>query len=170
MGSRTSSLLAASLLATSSGCYHYAFEHPTGAAHPGPRASREPRAHESGASGAPSGAAPRTVTYDEHVPTYLNGFVGTGTIDTARYCEHPVRTELQVTGLDVLASIGTLLVYTPHTLYVTCEVGGDTAAERRGVSPGTSARDHGAPTAARARETASATSEPGSTSQPRLLR
>jgi hypothetical protein len=81
------------------GCYHFAFEQPPET------------------PGAP--AAP-TVTYTERVPTYVNGFVGTGLVDTSRYCEHPVRTELRVTATDVLLSMATLLIYTPHTLSVTC--------------------------------------------------
>lgn len=97
-------------IAASAGCYHYSFEH----------------APERGDPDRP--APVRTVTYDEHVPTYLNGFVGTGTIDTRAYCEEPVRTELRVTALDVLASVGTLLIYTPHTLYVTCEAGSRSAS------------------------------------------
>jgi len=55
-------------------------------------------------------------------PTWLNGFVGTGRVVTAKYCEDPVRTELQVRATDVLISIATLLIYIPHTLYVTCGV------------------------------------------------
>jgi hypothetical protein len=67
----------------------------------------------------PPGAA--LVTHEERVPTYLNGFLGTGRLETARYCEQPIRTELQVTATDVLLSLVTLLIYTPHTLRVTCE-------------------------------------------------
>ena len=33
----------------------------------------------------------------------------------------PVRTERRNYGVDVLLSVGTLLIYTPHTLYVTCD-------------------------------------------------
>ena len=88
-------LWGAALLA--GGCYHFAFEQPP--ATPGPA---------------------ETVTFTERVPTYVNGFVGTGRVDTARYCAHPVRTELKVTASDVLLSMATLLIYTPHTLSVTC--------------------------------------------------
>jgi hypothetical protein len=63
----------------------------------------------------------RLITHEEHVPTYLNGFIGTGRVDATRYCEQPVRTELEVTLPDVLLSVVTLLIYTPHTLRVTCE-------------------------------------------------
>lgn len=76
------------------GCYHYRFVH------------AEPVAD--------------VVVHRERVPTYLNGFVGTGTVDTAKHCADPVTTELRVTGVDVLISLGTLLIYTPHTLNVTC--------------------------------------------------
>ena len=48
--------------------------------------------------------------------------IGTGKIDVTRYCPDPIRTELQVRATDVLLSMVTLLVYTPHTLYVTCPV------------------------------------------------
>lgn len=41
-------------------------------------------------------------------------------MDATRYCEQPVRTELEVTLTDVLLSVVTLLIYTPHTLRVTC--------------------------------------------------
>jgi hypothetical protein len=92
--------------ALGSGCYHYSFE------------------QEAAAPKKPKPPPSETVTYSEHVPTYLNGFVGTGTVDTHRYCDEPVRTELRVTGEDVLVAMATLLVYTPHTLYVTCELPG----------------------------------------------
>jgi hypothetical protein len=88
---RTSVVVAAALWA---GCYHYAFEQ---------RPSAGPE-----------------VTYELRVPTWVNGLVGTGRVDTRRYCADPVRTELRVTATDVLLSIVTLLVYTPHTLSVTC--------------------------------------------------
>ncbi|HEU4409912.1 MAG TPA: hypothetical protein VFS43_31955 [Polyangiaceae bacterium] len=91
----------ASALLFSSGCYHYSFEHQ---------------------AAAPSA---RQVVHKERRPTYLNGFVGTGTIDATRYCERPLRTELRVTAVDVALSVATLLIYTPHTLYVTCEVPGN---------------------------------------------
>jgi hypothetical protein len=38
------------------------------------------------------------------------------------YCDQPVRTELRVTAVDVLLSLVTVLIYTPHTLYVTCSM------------------------------------------------
>lgn len=85
------------LLLAPSGCYRYRFE-------------LRPEPPES-----------RLVTHEMRVPTYLNGFVGTGRVETARYCEQPVRTELEVTATDVLLSVVTLLIYTPHTLRVTCE-------------------------------------------------
>jgi Bor protein len=69
-----------------------------------------------------------TITHEEHVPTYVNGLVGTGRIDTTRYCANPVRTELRVNATDVLLSAVTLLIYTPHTLYVTCPTGPTTAS------------------------------------------
>lgn len=88
------------------GCYHYSFEQ--------------------NATGAP------VVTHKVRVPTYINGFVGTGSIDTRRYCENPVSTELRVRASDVLISIATLLIYTPHTLYVRCPITepGTRAAQR----------------------------------------
>lgn len=96
-------LLLCALFATV-GCYHYSHE------------IRQP-------------ASPgRTVVYKERVPTYVNGFVGTGAVDARKYCEHPVRTELRVTATDVLVSVGTLLIYTPHTLYVTCDAPSPTAS------------------------------------------
>jgi hypothetical protein len=55
------------------------------------------------------------VTYRERRPTWLNGLVGTGAVDTGRYCARPVRTELRVEAIDVVLSIATLLIYTPHT-------------------------------------------------------
>lgn len=97
---------AATAALASSGCYHFAFEQ-----------ERRPT----------PGA--RLVTYEERQPTYLNGFVGTGRVDTAKYCADPVKTELRVTAVDVLLSVATLLIYTPHTLSVTCET--PPAAARR---------------------------------------
>jgi len=84
------------LLAT--GCYHFAFDQ------------------------APPDVAPTTptITYTEHPPTFVNGFVGTGRIDVHRYCDRPVRTALYVSATDVLVSMATLLIYTPHTLEVVC--------------------------------------------------
>ncbi len=105
-------LVATALVAPCAGCYHYVFEHQT-----------EPVT-------ARAASKPALVTYSKHVPTYLNGFVGAGKLDTAQYCADPVRTELRVTATDVLLSAATLLIYTPHTLYVTCEAG-EQAASRR---------------------------------------
>jgi hypothetical protein len=79
-----------------SGCYRYAFE-----------LGREP-------TGGP------TVTYVSHPATFLNGFVGTGSVDALAYCPDPIRTELKVSFTDVLVSVASLLVYTPHTLKVVC--------------------------------------------------
>lgn len=90
--------LLAGLLLLATGCYHFQFQQ-----QPDPP---------------PSG---RLVEHEVRVPTYLNGFVGTGEVDTTAYCERPVYTELRVTAVDVLLSVATLLIYTPHTLYVTCE-------------------------------------------------
>jgi hypothetical protein len=86
------------VLGCTTGCYHFRFE-------------QRPPPPEN-----------QLVTYEERVPTYLNGFIGTGTVDTTRYCAQPVRTELRVSAIDVLLSLGTLLIYTPHTLSVTCAV------------------------------------------------
>jgi hypothetical protein len=88
------------------GCYHFTFEQQRGRGVTAPMGGQEP--------------ADASVTYMERVPTYLNGFIGNGRVDTYRYCEHPLRTELRVTGMDVLLGAATLLIYTPHTLYVTC--------------------------------------------------
>lgn len=89
--------LGAALLLTT-GCYHFQFQQ-----QPDPPPTGE------------------LVEHQVRVPTYLNGFVGTGEVDTTEYCERPVYTELRVTAVDVLLSVATLLIYTPHTLYVTCE-------------------------------------------------
>lgn len=86
-------------------CYHYSFE------------QRRPRPDEA------------QVTHSERVATWFNGFVGTGQVDTQQYCADPIRTELRVRASDVLISIATLLVYTPHTLYVTCGVPAEPAIE-----------------------------------------
>jgi hypothetical protein len=83
--------------ALASGCYHFAFELPRTA-----------------------GAPAETVTYTERVPTYINGFVGTGRVDAGRYCPDPIRAELHVAAADVFLSVITLLIYTPHTLTVIC--------------------------------------------------
>jgi hypothetical protein len=95
---KASCLPAVLALALGTGCYHYRFD-----------------------LKAPSPAEGSSVTYEERVPTWLNGFVGTGHIDATRYCAQPLRTELKVTATDVLLSVATLLIYTPHTLSVTCE-------------------------------------------------
>ena len=87
-------LLALVLCVSATGCYRYRFEQ---------RPADGP-----------------TVTHVHRVPTYLNGFVGTGRIDVMRDCPAPVRTALTVTATDVLLSVVTLLIYTPHTLSVTC--------------------------------------------------
>jgi Bor protein len=86
----------ASIIVLATGCYHYTFE------------QRQPAPGEA------------LIRHERRVPTWLNGLVGTGSVDTAQYCAQPVRTELQVRATDVLLSLVTLLIYTPHTLYVTC--------------------------------------------------
>jgi hypothetical protein len=91
------------LAALSCGCYHFTFEQQERPAAP------------------PLHPVPY-VTYHERVGTFLNGFVGEGRVETARYCERPIRTELRVTATDVAIGIATLLIYVPHTLYVTCPV------------------------------------------------
>ena len=87
---------ALALLVLVAGCYHYTFEH------------RAPAPGE------------QLVRHEHRVPTYINGLVGTGTVDVTRDCAQPVRTELQVRPTDVLLAVVTLLIYTPHTLYVVC--------------------------------------------------
>lgn len=104
---RRSSVLSLVVVAFGSGCYHYAFEQ-----HP----PRDPA---------------RVVVHEEHVPTYLNGFLGTGDVNVKKNCKEPVKTELRVTATDVLLSAVTLLVYTPHTLYVTCDADRATASSAR---------------------------------------
>ena len=84
------------VLALCASCYRYSFE------------QRAPAAGEA------------VVVHKVRAPTYLNGFVGVGRIDATKYCAEPVRTQLKVTATDVVLSIATLLIYTPHTLYVTC--------------------------------------------------
>jgi hypothetical protein len=106
-GARLTTIAAAlALTISSTGCYHYTFQH---------------RPESAALKGGSEKDEKALVTYKERRPTYLNGFVGNGEIDTTRYCAEPVRTELRVTAVDVLISFGTLLIYTPHTLYVTCE-------------------------------------------------
>ena len=117
--------LLAAISAFSAGCYHYSFEH-EGAAAPGRGAGAGASGH-----GVSRGEQARgEVTFKERRPTYLNGFIGTGRVDTTKYCDAPVRTELRVTAIDVALSVGTLLIYTPHTLYVTCPAARDRAAAR----------------------------------------
>jgi hypothetical protein len=93
----SSRIFAAAILAMCSGCYHYTFQERAGT------------------------TTVTSVTYKQHVPTYLNGFVGNGRVHTYEYCKQPLRTELRVNPTDVAIALGTLFVYTPHTLYVTCE-------------------------------------------------
>jgi hypothetical protein len=97
---------------SSTGCYHFAFEQRP------PTSTTFVTSSDGSISARPPG---RLVTYERTVPTYFNGFVGTGRIDTSQFCDQPVRTELKVNTRDVLASLFTLFTYTPHTLYVTCE-------------------------------------------------
>jgi hypothetical protein len=85
------------------GCYHFSFE-------------QRPPASPTQTAQSPADE----VTYRVRAATYVNGFVGTGRVESYRYCPHPIRTELRVTGIDVLLGFFTLLIYTPHTLYVTC--------------------------------------------------
>jgi hypothetical protein len=90
------------------GCYHFTFE-------------QEPAKTTITSAGEVTAPPRPTVTYEASVPTYLNGFVGEGRVATYAYCDRPVKTELRVTPYDVFLSMATFLVYTPHTLYVTCE-------------------------------------------------
>jgi hypothetical protein len=111
MGLRRKTLALAALAAGfsllgGSGCYHYTWDLHS-AAQPG--------------SATPASEPAATVTYEERSPTFFNGFVGNGRMNTARYCADPLRVELRVTAIDVLLSVATLLVYTPHTLYVVCK-------------------------------------------------
>jgi hypothetical protein len=99
------------------GCYHYTFE------------QSAPRSAGEAAQQRP------VVRYKVRRPTWFNGFIGTGTVNTAEFCAQPVRTELRVTGVDVLLSIGTLLIYTPHTLYVTCPLRTSDALAARPSAP-----------------------------------
>ena len=98
------------------GCYHFSFEQRP------PTSTTFLTSTDGSITAKPPRVPPRLVTYERTVPTYFNGFVGTGRIDTSQFCDEPVRTELRVNARDVLASVFTLLTYTPHTLYVTCEV------------------------------------------------
>src|SRR5260221_14746127 len=88
--------IALSWVVATGGCYHFSFE------------QRPPVAsNQSGpAQPNPSGE----VTYHERAATYVNGFVGTGRVESYRYCPHPIRTELRVTALDVLLGFVTLLI------------------------------------------------------------
>jgi hypothetical protein len=99
-------------VATAPACYHYTFDQV--ATPPAP----------------PASAPGPMVRHQARVPTYINGFVGNGTVDTRVYCDAPVRTELRVTAADVLLSVVTLLIYTPHTLYVTCPAAEDRVTPR----------------------------------------
>jgi hypothetical protein len=94
------------LTALEPGCYHFAFEQ------------------------RPVPAQAPLATFVERRATYLNGLVGTGRIDTARYCARPVRTELRTTPTDVALSVVTLLIYTPRTLSVTCALHEERGPER----------------------------------------
>lgn len=97
---RASHVLAVLVSIAATGCYHFRFQQQR----------------------ATAVAPQQVVVHEVRVPTYVNGFVGTGEVDTTRYCDEPVHTELRVTATDVLLSVATLLIYTPHTLYVTCPV------------------------------------------------
>ncbi len=105
------SALVATLLAAAAhaGCYHYSFDQ-------NPDLVEAVKAEQANGGREPS----RFIVHERQVPTFLNGFVGTGTVNTDELCKDPIRTELRVTATDVLAAVGTLLIYTPHTLYVTC--------------------------------------------------
>ena len=94
------------------GCYHFAFEQRP------PTSTTFVTSSDGSISARPP---PRLVTHERTVPTYLNGFVGTGRVDTTQFCDEPVRTELRVTTGNALVSLLTVFVYTPHTVYVTCE-------------------------------------------------
>jgi hypothetical protein len=97
--------IAALLGLAAGGCYHYTFQSAGPAAEP-------------------------AVTYRVHRATYLNGFVGNGRVDTRQYCTNPIKTELRVTASDVAVAAATLLIVTPHTLYVTCPVAQEAQAPR----------------------------------------
>jgi hypothetical protein len=84
------------VIALTAGCYRYVFEQQ-------PIRTDQP-----------------VVTHVARRATWLNGFIGAGEIDVTAYCERPVQTALKVRASDVLISVVTLLIYTPHTLYVTC--------------------------------------------------
>jgi hypothetical protein len=96
-----------------SGCYQFSLEH---------RAPTSTTFLTSSDGSIVARPPSRLVTYERTVPSYFNGIGGTARIDTSRFCDQPVRTEVRVNTRDVLASMLTLLTYTPHTLYVTCEV------------------------------------------------
>lgn len=99
--------MAALMCGASSGCYHFTFE------------QRE-RALSAGLT--PTRGAPREeVVYQKREATYLAGFIGNGRVDTTLYCARPIRTEVKVTPTDAVLSAVTLLIYTPRTLFVTCE-------------------------------------------------
>lgn len=95
------------------GCSRFAFEHRT------PTGTTFLTSSDGSLLARPS---TRIVTYERTVPSYFNGFVGETSVDTSQFCDQPVRTEVRTNTRDVLASMFTLLTYTPHTLYVTCEL------------------------------------------------
>ncbi len=105
---RASCTLALALGLAGVGCYHYTFQ----------------------SASTVGGAAQPAITYEVHRSTYLNGFVGNGQIDTRAYCASPIKTELRVTARDVAVAAATLLIVTPHTLYVTCPATTQAAAPR----------------------------------------
>jgi hypothetical protein len=80
------------------GCYHYTYVAPVATI--GPR---------------------RTVTYKLHRAAWLNGAIGEKRVDHLPSCARPLRTEVKVTAGDAAIAASTLLIYTPRTLYVTCE-------------------------------------------------
>jgi hypothetical protein len=107
---RCAKVVLCTLFATASaGCYHYTFEF-----------RRPPLS--AGLAPVPGVAAydPNVIVYTERVHTWVNGFVGNGRLDVRMFCRNPIRAELKVTATDVLISAATLLIYTPHTLTVTC--------------------------------------------------
>jgi hypothetical protein len=115
MSVRTVLPLECAILATAlgyPGCYHFAFD----------------------LAPPDTGAASETVSYVSRPPTYVNGFFGTGKVDTKAYCAHPLRTELHVSATDVLISIATLLIYTPHTLTVVCPAGDGSGTRATGIN------------------------------------
>jgi hypothetical protein len=105
VGSALAALAAAFILVDASGCYHYTID-----LRSAPEATlNAPVEHQA------------TVTHEERAATFFNGFIGNGRINARKYCADPLRVGLRVTALDVVISMATLLVYTPHSLYVVCE-------------------------------------------------